>query len=230
MEGRPSFLTAVPAGTPAKEKHMKKWMLRSPTLEDALLLLSAWRVWVGGAVVGALIAGLAYLVLPPAYRAQATVLVDQNVEQVIPEEQTDLLKYTYLQRETDKLKDIVWSDQTLGRVTAQTGLTLAELRDGRLILSQPQDGGWHFLADGSSPKTASRLASSWAGAFVEEIQSKPAGISPLDEVNFTQQQDLPVFRTASLGLYVFCGALLGIVLLALLLLFFGGKSPDDQPA
>ncbi len=205
---------------------MKKLILRAPALDEILVLLSAWRVWVGGAVLGALIAGLAYLIFPPPYRAQATVLVDQNVEQAIPQEQSDLLKYTYLQRETDKLKDIVWSDQTLSRVAARTGLSLAELRDGRLILSQPQDGGWHFLAEGANPETASKLASAWAEAFVAEVRSRPAAISPLDEVNFTQQQDLPIFRTASLGLYVFSGALLGIALLALILLFFGGKTPS----
>jgi hypothetical protein len=98
------------------------------------------------------------------------------------------------------------------------------LRDGRLQLSQPSDGGWHFLADASSPAAASALASAWAGAFVDELQSKPAGISALLEINFTQQQDLPITRSVSLGIYVFCGALLGITLLALGLLFFDRKN------
>ena len=203
---------------------MKKLILKPPSNDDMLRLLSAWRVWIGGAFLGAVIAFIVYLIAPPAYRAQATVLVDQNVEQVISQEQTDLLKNTYLQRETDKLVLIVWSDQTLARVAAQTGLSLAKLRDGRLQLNQPSDGGWHFLADAPDPGTASALAAAWAGAFVEEIQSKPAGISPLDEVNFTQQQNLPVTRTVSMGNYLFAGALLGIAALALVLLFFDRKN------
>jgi hypothetical protein len=97
------------------------------------------------------------------------------------------------------------------------------LRDGRLHLSQPSDGGWHFLADAPSPGAASALASAWAGAFVGEIQSKPAGISALLEVNFTQQQNLPIRRSVSLGIYIFSGALLGMALLAFVLLFFDWK-------
>jgi uncharacterized protein involved in exopolysaccharide biosynthesis len=203
---------------------MKKLMLKPPAYDDLLHLLAAWRVWIGGAFLGAVIATIVYLLAPPSYRAQATVLVDQNVEQAIPQEQTDLRKYTYLQRETDKLVEIVWSDQTLSRVTAQTGLPVVQLRDGRLHLSQPSDGGWHFLADAPDPEKASALASAWAGAFVEELQSKPAGISPLLEINFTRQKDLPISRTVSLGIYVFAGALLGISSLALILLFFDRKN------
>ena len=203
---------------------MKKSMLKPPAYDDLLHLLAAWRVWVGGAVLGAAIASIVYLIAPPPYRAQATVLVDQNVEQVIPNEATDLRKFNYLQRETDILVNIAWADQTLSRVTVKTGLPVAQLRDGRLQLSQPGNGGWHFLADASSPGAASALASAWAGAFVAELQSKPAGISPLLEINFTQQQDLPITRAVSLGIYVFCGAFLGITLLALGLLFFDRKN------
>ena len=203
---------------------MKKLILRAPAYDDLLRVLAAWRVWIGGAVVGAAIASIVYLMAPPPYRAQATVLVDQNVEQVIPQEQTDLRKYTYLQRETDKLYLIAWSDQTLARVTAQTGLTVTTLRDVRLHLNQPGDGGWHFLADAPDRGTASALASAWAGAFVADIQSKPAGISPLIEVNYTQQQDLPITRAVSMGDYIFSGALLGITLLVIALLFFDRKN------
>ncbi len=202
---------------------MKKLMLKPPTHDDLLCLLAAWRVWIGGAVLGAAIASIVYLIAPPLYRAQATVLVDQNVEQVILQEETDLRKYIYLQRETDKLIEIAWSDQTLLRVTAQTGLPLSSLRDGRLHLSQPADGGWHFLADAPEPGTASALASTWAEAFVEELQTKPAGVSTLLEINLTQQQNPPVRRAVSMGTYVFSGTLLGITILALILLFFDWK-------
>jgi uncharacterized protein involved in exopolysaccharide biosynthesis len=203
---------------------MKKLILRPPAYDDFLRLLSAWRVWVGGAVLGAVVASIVYLIAPPPYHAQATVLVDQNVEQVIPDEATDLRKFEYLQRETDKLKLIAWSDQTLAIVSTQTGLKVGKLRDGRLQLSQPSDGGWHFLADASDPKTASLLASAWAGAFVDELQAHPPGISTLLEINYTQQDNLPITRTLSPGTYIFCGALLGVSLLALGLLFFDRKN------
>ena len=203
---------------------MKKFLLRPPAYDDLLHLLAAWRVWIGGAVLGAALAGIAFLISPPPYRAQATVLVDQNVEQAIPEEETDLRRYTYLQRETDKLIEIAWSDRILLSVSAQTGLPVAKLRDGRLHLSQPGDGGWHFLADAPDPETASALASAWGKTFVEVVQTKPAGINSLLEINFTQQQDLPIRRVVSIGIYVFIGALLGITLLMLVLLFFDRKN------
>jgi uncharacterized protein involved in exopolysaccharide biosynthesis len=198
---------------------LKKLLLRPPTFEDILHVLTAWRVWMGGAILGAIIAGLLYMLFPPYYRAQATVLVDQNAEQAVPEEQTDLTKYAFLQRETDNLIEIAWADITISRVAAQTSLPVEKLRDSLLHLSQPGNGGWHFLADSADPKSASLLATDWAKAFVEEVQSKPAGINPLLEINFTQQEDLPVGRSVSLGIYIFCGSLLGVSILAFLLLF-----------
>jgi len=202
---------------------MKKWLLKPPSLEEFLRLLTAWRVWAAGAVVGAAVAALVYVIAPPQYRAQATVLVDQHVEQVIPVERSELLIYTYLQRETDKLVELAWSDQVLSQLSNQTGIPVASLRDGRLYLSQPGEGGWHFLATALEPVTASTIASVWAKSFVEAVQAKPAGISTLLEVNLTQGQDLPVKRAASLGVYVFSGALLGAALLAFGLLFFDRK-------
>lgn len=203
---------------------MKKFILRPPDSNDLVRLFSAWRIWMVGAILGAAVASVLYLVVPPRYRAQATVLVDQHVEQVIPQEQSDLQRFNYLQRETDKLVGIAWADQTLTRVSKQTGLTLAQLRDGRLILSQPADGSWHFLADAPNPTDASSLASAWAGAFVAEIQSKPPGVSSLLEVNFTGQKDLPISRVTPLGIYVFSGSLLGVILLALGVLFLDWKN------
>jgi uncharacterized protein involved in exopolysaccharide biosynthesis len=202
---------------------VKKWLLKPPNYGDFIRLLMAWRVWVAGAIVGAGMAALIYFVAPPQYRAQATVLVDQNVEQVIPEERSDLLIYTYLQRETDKLVEIAWSDQVLSSISKETGISVASLRDGRLYLSQPGDGGWHFLANASEMATASVIASAWAKSFVEAVQAKPAGINTLLKINLTQEQDLPVKRAASIGAYIFSGALLGMTLLAFGLLFFDRK-------
>ena len=205
------------------EQKMKKLLLKPPAYDDLLRLLVAWRVWLVGAVVGAFLATIVYLVSPPTYRAQATVLVDQNVEKVIPAVETDLQRFNYLQEETKKLYDLAWSDQTLTLLGVQTGLSIAELRDGRLQLTQPGEGGWHFLADARTPAAASELASAWASAFVEEVNTRPAGISTILEINFTQKQDLPIFRTVSMGAYIFGGSLIGATLLALALLIFNGE-------
>ena len=202
---------------------MKKWLLKPPAYEEFVRLLMAWRVWITGAILGAMAAAIVYFFIPPQYRAQATVLVDQHAEQVIPQERSDLLIYTYLARETDKLVVLAWSDQVFSQLSNETGVTVADLRNGRLHLSQPSDGGWHFLADASDPHTATMIASAWAKSFVETIQAKPAGISTFLEVNFTQGQDLPVRRSISMGVYVFCGSLLGAALLAFGVLFFDRK-------
>jgi hypothetical protein len=202
---------------------VKKWLLKPPVIGDILRLLLAWRVWVGGAVAGGIVATLIYLIFPPQYRAQATVLVDQNVEQVIPQERSDLLIDTYLARETDKLLELAWSDAVLSSIEAVTGMTVTELRGGVLALSQPGDGGWHFLARAADKDAAAEIASAWAGSFVDAMHAKPAAISSLLEVNFTREQDLPVERVVSAGVYIFCGALLGVTLLAFGLLFFDRK-------
>src|SRR3972149_2195317 len=57
-----------------KRNIMKKWLLKTPTSEEFIRLLMAWRVWVAGAVVGAIMAALVYFIAPPPFRAQATVL------------------------------------------------------------------------------------------------------------------------------------------------------------
>jgi uncharacterized protein involved in exopolysaccharide biosynthesis len=206
-----------------KKDKVNKWLLKPPLYSDFLRLLMAWRVWTAGAAVGAVVAALIYLVAPQQYRAQATVLVDQHVEQVIPQERNDLLIYTYLQRETDKLVELAWSDQVLSQLSTEIGIPVASLRDGRLYLSQPGEGGWHFLAVAEDPETASTIASAWAKSFFKAVQAKPAGINTLLEVNFTQEYDLPVKRAVSVGVYVFNGTLLGAVLLAFGLLFFDQK-------
>jgi len=202
---------------------MGKWLLKPPKYEDFLHLLMAWRVWLVGAFAGVLIAMGFYLISPPPYRVCATVLVDHNVEQVILEEESDLRKYTYIQRESDKLVDFAWSDAVLTVVAEQTGIPVIELRDGRLRLSQPSDGGWHFYAASSDPETAAALAAAWAMTFSDQVQAGAAGISSLTEVNPVQVDALPVERSLSMGIYVFCGALAGVVLCALGVLFVGRK-------
>ncbi len=56
-----------------------------------------------------------YLLMPPPYRARATVNVDFNLEQAWPQE-TDRQQFYYLERETRKLEEIAWSDAVMQSV------------------------------------------------------------------------------------------------------------------
>src|SRR3989304_4393269 len=44
-------------------------------------LLPAWRLWLLGALLGALVGWALFQIAPPAFRAQATVVVDNNLEE-----------------------------------------------------------------------------------------------------------------------------------------------------
>jgi uncharacterized integral membrane protein len=199
---------------------LKKWLLKPPNYEDFLRLLVAWRVWVAGAILGAIVAGLIFVLAPPQYRAQATLLIDQNVEQALPPNTSLTDKFSYLQRETDKLIIIAWSDNILADVSSQTGIPVATLRDGRLHLSQSGDGGWHLYADAPDAATASDIASAWAKSYYGALQDQGPGVSQYMQTRLVQVENLPIQREMPLAVFIFSGALIGAMILAFLLLFF----------
>lgn len=137
-------------------------------------VLAAWRLWLLGALAGALLAWGVYQLFPPDYRARATVVVDANLEeawQYFPER--DL--FHFLARETDRMEELAWSDQVLGVVAeAVPAYSVRELRSRVLGLNHPSDGGWRFYATSPEPATAQALASSWAQAFVSAVQAAAA--------------------------------------------------------
>lgn len=140
---------------------------RRSLVEDPIAeLLGAWRLWLLGALIGALLAWALYQVFSPAYRARATVVVDNNLEeawQYFPDRQL----FQFLQRETERLEQLAWSDAVMQAVAANTlDLNIQDLRGGILQLSQPSDGGWHFYATDPDPAVAQLLAASWVQAFV----------------------------------------------------------------
>lgn len=148
---------------------MKKLLFAPPSIDDLIGLLQAWRFWVLSGLVGAVLGVAVYLVFPPDFRARATVVVDFNMEEAWPVESDRELFY-YLEREARKLEEVAWSDAALAKV-AQTGnVTVVELRDGMLELSEPADGGWHFYATDTSAARAEQMASVWAETFVEEVR------------------------------------------------------------
>jgi len=148
---------------------MRNWLLASPSLDDLIRLLRAWRFWTAGALLGGLLGAAVYFAFPPAYRAGATVVVDFNMEQAWPDNPDSQLFY-YLDRESRKLVEVAESDPVLARVSAQSGISVLELRSGKLELSQPQDGGWHFNATDAQAGVATKLAAAWAEAFTAQVR------------------------------------------------------------
>lgn len=189
-----------------------KNLLKSPTFDDFLGLLRAWRLWLAGAILGGLLGMGVYAVFPPAYRARATVSVDFNIEQNFPASPDREIFY-YLDREARKLEESAWSDAVLQEVAGKNRLSVSELRSGLLSLSQPGDGGWHFYADSADAGLAAKLAGDWAVAFSVTAQSDGVTITP------TQVENLTANRTVPLGTYALAGAGLGMVALAFWALF-----------
>jgi capsular polysaccharide biosynthesis protein len=200
-----------------------RWLFSPPSMDDLIRLLKAWRFWSVGALIGALLGAGLYYIAPPPYRAHSTVLVDFNLEQAWPEE-TDRQQFYYLERETRKLKEIAWSDLVLGLIVESTGdITIEELRNGKLSLSQPAEGGWHFYADDKDPERAAALASAWSQVFVEQVRLRTGlleGPNEFIEVTRTQEAQRPRDRSLSRSTYLFVGALLFLTISSFLVLFF----------
>ena len=136
--------------------------------DSIMRVLQSWRLWVVGALVGALIAAGVYAVFPPPFRANAVVVVDHNIEDVydIPPGR----QFYFMGRETRKLEELAWSDETLQIVAEKVGdVSVRELRDEILSLSQPEDGGWDFYADHKDSARAEAIAGAWAEAFYQQV-------------------------------------------------------------
>lgn len=199
------------------------WLFSSPSIDDLIRLLKAWRFWSVGALIGAMLGAGLYYIAPPPYRAHATVLVDFNLEQAWPEE-TDRQQFYYLERETRKLEEIASSDLVLGLVAEEAGdITLEDLRDGTLSLSQPAEGGWHFYADDKDAERAALLASTWSQVFVEQVRLRTGlleGPNEYIEVTRTQTAQIPRDHSLDLSTYLFVGAIVFLAMGSFLVLFF----------
>jgi hypothetical protein len=135
-------------------------------------ILQSWRVWLVGALLGALLGWGVYVLFLPPYRAQASAVVDFNVEELWISKLNTQYAFFY-QRETRKLKEIAYSDETLGTVAEQVGeVSVEELRGGKLLLSYPYGGVWHFWAEDEDPAKAELLARVWAETFVKAVRER----------------------------------------------------------
>jgi hypothetical protein len=107
-------------------------------------------------------------------------------------------------------------------VADANGIDVSMLRDNVLSLSQPAEAGWRFYADDQDAVRAEALASSWAITFTEMAQSEmgdQVGLNSFVRVDAAQVENLPVYRSVSLGTYLISGSIGCLALSALLVLF-----------
>jgi hypothetical protein len=142
-----------------------------PSSEDLTRLLKAWRFWVLASLLGGLLGAVIYFVAPPAYRARGVVQIDFNIEEAY-KPTADKQSFYYVEREARKLEALAFSDSVMQAVADKVGgVTVNELRDQKLLLSQPGDADWHFFAEDRDPKRAAALASAWAEAFTAQVKA-----------------------------------------------------------
>ena len=135
--------------------------------DSIVRVLRSWRLWIVGAIIGTLLASGVYALFPPPYRARAVVVVDHNLEEAWEFGSGQL--FYFLGRETRKLQELAWSDETMQLVAGQVGdVSVRELRDNILHLSQPEDGGWYFFADSQDADRAEQIAGTWATVFYQQ--------------------------------------------------------------
>jgi hypothetical protein len=208
--------------------HQMKFILTPPSLDDLIHLLKAWRFWMLGAFLGAILGAAVYYIVPPPFRAQATVNVDFNLEQAWPQE-TDRQQFYYLERETRKLEEIAWSDDVMNQLSSEFAIPVEDLRGGKLQLSQPAEAGWHFYADDKDSHTAASLASAWAEAFAASVHAETdfGTISEFVRSEVTQSADLPMERRNPPSGYLLAGSIGFLTLAVFVLLFIKPKSETN---
>jgi capsular polysaccharide biosynthesis protein len=205
-----------------------KFILTPPSLDDFIRLLKAWRFWMLGAIFGAMVGAAVYYIVPPPFRAQATVNVDFNLEQAWPKE-TDRQQFYYLERESRKLKEIAWSDDVMGQLASKFSISVEELRGNKLQLSQPAEAGWHFFATDGKSQIAASLASAWAEVFVAKVQAdvKAGNINEFVKLEATQSKNLPKERRISLSVYLLASSI-GVLTLAVFGVLFIKPKPESS--
>jgi capsular polysaccharide biosynthesis protein len=110
-----------------------------------------------------------------------------------------------------------------GVADADGKVTVRELREGRLHLSQPGEAGWHFFAEDKDARRAEMLASAWAESFAKAAQENVGaqdGLNAAIRIEATQTGNLPRQRSLPLSGYLLAGTVGAGVLGAVGILFF----------
>ena len=201
-----------------------KFLFTSPSVEDIIRLLRAWRFWVLGALLGALLGVALYYVVPPPYRVKATVNVDFNLEEAWPKD-VDRQQFYYLERESRKLEELAWSDAIMSQLSSEFAIPVEDLRGTKLHLGQPAEAGWHFYVDDKNAQAAEQIASTWAAAFVAKVQAEvqSGNINEFVRLELTQAQNLPKQRSISISEYMLAGSMSLLTLAAFIVLFIKPK-------
>ena len=112
----------------------------------------------------------------------------------------------------------------MNQLSSEFGIPVDELRGGKLELSQPAEGGWHFYATDETVRQAVGIASTWARLFTDEVNKKAAasdGLNPFIRADMAQVENLPSERSLSLSTYLLIGAIGFLAVSAFGVLFFG---------
>ncbi|NPA26886.1 MAG: hypothetical protein GXO36_04745 [Chloroflexi bacterium] len=151
----------------------RRWF-RPPSLEDLVRVLLAWRWLAAGALAGAALAAGFAALAPSPYRARAEIVVDYNLEEVLPQG-TDRRLFYFLSRENKKLLSLAWSDEVLRAVSDVSGQPVDALRtQGWLTLYDERDGRWHFWATAPTAPQARAWVATWAQTFLRVARAKVA--------------------------------------------------------
>ena len=136
---------------------MKKRIFSAPTSDNFADALSAWRLLLVAALIGGLIGAAIYQLWTPPFRAMSKVIVDQNLEQALPAA-PDREVFYFLERETQKLEELAWSDAVLEQVTLQVeGIKISDLRGGLLNFHSQVMVVGDFFGVNSSPERQNSL-------------------------------------------------------------------------
>jgi hypothetical protein len=174
------------------------WLLGPDPGDPFARLLSAWRLWLLLSVLGALAGVIVFTAFPPQSRARATLVVDFNLEDMLPGYEPRKT-FHFLDRETRKVEEIALGDETLSELADRfPGVSMADLRGGKLLLSQPSDGGWHLWAQDRDPEVAQQIAVAWAEIFIRNVEQAVELSGEVEEaraalaqaVYFTEEPDL----------------------------------------
>lgn len=178
-------------GKLTKMRNLSHVLLFQDSHDSFVRVLQSWRLWLAGAIVGALVAAGVYPLFPPAYRAAAVAVVDHNLEEAWPVGYGP--QSYFLERETRKLEALAWHDVTMQLVADQVGdVSVQELREEVLQLSQPSDGGWQFIAEDKDPDRAAQIAAAWAEVFSQQVT---AGIEISGQLEQERQEIIRILQS-----------------------------------